>query len=64
MLKIYQDDSIPQKHIVLEEAIRRKDSPKEPNQTYVFELETFRQKYKSYVELLRSKIRALKKRIK
>lgn len=50
MTKLLDNDCIPEKQMVLEEALKRKDVPTPPDPVMHFNLPTFEESFKTYVE--------------
>jgi hypothetical protein len=48
MQRLFDQDCIPEKSLVLEEALRRRDAPKPPLPVLQFDLGTFEEAFKLY----------------
>ena len=61
MVRILDQDCIPEKQMILEEATGRKDAPKAPNNYIVFGQKKFREAFKSYYEEIHIKAKQIRK---
>jgi hypothetical protein len=61
MAKILEQDCIPEKQMILEEAMSRKEAPKGPKHLIVFGQKEFRQAFKMYYEDIHTKVKQMRK---
>jgi hypothetical protein len=61
MVKILEQDCIPEKQVILEEAGSRKEAPKGPNNLIVFGQKEFREMFKMYYEDIHMKAKQMRK---
>jgi hypothetical protein len=61
MVKILEQDCIPEKQVILEEAGSRKEAPKGPNNLIVFGQKEFREVFKMYYEDIHMKAKQMRK---
>lgn len=62
MAKLIDQDCIPEKHMVLEEALRRKDAPSPPDPFLAFDQRRFQEVFRKYWENLNARAKLAKKR--
>jgi hypothetical protein len=62
MQRLVDEDCIPEKSLVLEEALRRRDAPLPPSPVLEFGLENFEDAFKTYWESLHAKAKQIRKR--
>jgi hypothetical protein len=63
MVKLIDQDCIPEKHMVLEEALRRKDVPPPPDPFIAFDEHRFHEVFKKYWENLNLRAKLAKKKL-
>lgn len=61
MQKILNEDCLPEKYLMLEEAVKRRDAPVPPSPFLVFGLGEFKEVFKKYYETLVVKAKYMRK---
>ena len=61
MTKTLNEDCLPEKHLMLEEAVKRRDAPTPPNQFITFSFSDFRNLFREYYETLIIKAKQMRK---
>ena len=62
MERMIDDDCLPQKGLVLTEALKRKDAPQPPDIILNYDIDKFDQSFKSYWENIHQMARQIKKK--
>lgn len=61
MKKILNEDCLPEKYLMLDEAIKKRDAPIAPSSFVVFGIGEFKEAFKKYYEVISAKAKNLRK---
>lgn len=63
MTRLLDEDCIPEKHVILDEAMKRADAPQAPNNYIVFGKDEFKKNFKNYFELVAKLAKQMRRQV-